>query len=184
MVAALKPEHLDRRFPPRQPVTPGQGSNVTPFPSNPKGRSRSHPLPSQSVSSRANASPTIRTLPNQQSIPLWLKLLALAQRSSTVLTLLLAVGVLATYGWTVYTQRFWSEQYRQLETLQRYERQLTTANEVLKNQMALQAESPASGLTLPSANNTIFLQPAPQRPEVDPPAEPPIEPQPPTPVGY
>jgi hypothetical protein len=37
------------------------------------------------------------------------------------------------------------------------------ANEGIKDQLAQQAEKPATGLVTPSKANTIFLPPAPQR---------------------
>ena len=70
--------------------------------------------------------------------------------------------MLSVYGWTVYSQKMWSQAYRKLETLQRHERQLTTANEVLKNHIALQAEQPTTELMPPTSASLIFLQPAPQ----------------------
>lgn len=67
------------------------------------------------------------------------------------------------YGWTVYAQKLWSQEYRKLETLQRTERELIAANEAFKNHIARQAERSDSGLVVRGAENTIFLQPAPPR---------------------
>jgi hypothetical protein len=106
------------------------------------------------------------------------------QQTASLMTLLLAAGVLITYGWTVYIQQRWGQQYDRLETLKKQERQLISANEVLKNQMADQAENPKSGLLLPDPSNAIFLTPAPQRPEVKPTTVPSTEPSPTRPLGY
>jgi hypothetical protein len=76
---------------------------------------------------------------------------------------LLVAATLTIYSWTVYTQQQWSQSYRELEKLRRQERNLTTANEVMKNQLAQQAEKPATGLVNPTRANAIFLAPAPQR---------------------
>ena len=82
---------------------------------------------------------------------------------STLVTFLLVTTTLTIYSWTVYTQQQWTRDYRKLEDLQRQERQLTTANEVMKNQLAQQAEKPATGLVPPTQTNAIFLPPAQER---------------------
>jgi hypothetical protein len=98
-----------------------------------------------------------------QSTPAWLSPLLFLQRSSDILTFVLVSSTLTLYAWTVYTQQQWTQEYRKLETLQRDERHLTTTNEVIKNQLAQQAEKPSTGLVTPTPAKTIFLQPAPQR---------------------
>lgn len=100
---------------------------------------------------------------SQRQTPVWLRSLLLLQRSSDLITFLLVATTLTIYSWTVYTQQQWAKAYRELETLQRHERHLTTANEVFKDQLAQQAESPATGLVKPTHANTIVLKPAPQR---------------------
>lgn len=95
--------------------------------------------------------------------PIWLSPLLFIQRSSDIVTFVLVASTLCLYSWTVYTQQQWSQDYRKLENLQRDERHLTTTNAVIKDQLAQQAEKPATGLVSPSPANTIFLTPAPQR---------------------
>ena len=95
--------------------------------------------------------------------PSWLSLLLFLQRSSDIITFLLIAATLTIYSWTVYTQQQWTREYRKLQTLQRQERQMTTANATLKDQLAQQAENVATGLVTPTPANTIFLPPAPQR---------------------
>lgn len=95
--------------------------------------------------------------------PAWLSPLLFLQRSSDILTFVLVASTLTLYAWTVYTQQQWTQEYRKLENLQRDERYLTTTNEVIKNQLAQQAEKPSTGLVAPTPAKTIFLQPAPQR---------------------
>lgn len=117
--------------------------------------------------------------------PLWLVLLIKLQQGSSIVTLLLMIAILSVYGWTVYLQQRWGQQYDKLETLKKRERQLTSANEVLKNQMAEQAEKPTAGLLLPDPSNAIFLTPAPPRPEVKPElSAPSTEGTPNRPLGY
>ena len=108
------------------------------------------------------AAPQTLTL-SQQLTPRWLSSLLFLKRSSDVVTFLLVTTTLTIYSWTVYTQQQWTRDYRKLENLQRQERQLTTANEVMKNQLAQQAEKPATGLVPPTQTNAIFLPPAQER---------------------
>ena len=108
----------------------------------------------------------VPAMPPREAVPLWLMRLCALQRHSSIVTFLLVASMLVVYGWTVYSQQLWSKEYRKLETLQRHERQLTTTNEVLKNQMALQAERPNTGLVAPSPASAIFLPPAPQNPSL------------------
>lgn len=117
--------------------------------------------------------------------PLWLTVLIKLQQTSSIVTLLLVIAILSVYGWTVYTQQRWGRQYDELEALKKQERQIITANEALKNQMAEQAENPTAGLLLPDPSNAIFLTPAPLRPEVKPKSTvPPAEEFPTKPLGY
>jgi len=93
-----------------------------------------------------------------------LKLLLLLQRSSGGVALLLGAALLAVYGWTAYIQQAWGQDYHSLQALQRQERQLSVANEILSSQMAQAAESPNSGLVLPQAGEAIFLEASPAQP--------------------
>lgn len=122
---------------------------------------------------------------SQRPKPFWLSSLLLVQRGSDLMAFLLVATTLAIYSWTVYTQQQWSKEYRKLENLQREERQLTTANAVMKNQLAQQAEKPGTGLVNPAQANTIYVPAAPQRPSPTAPtpkAE--TEPAAKTPLGY
>lgn len=105
-------------------------------------------------------SQTVPILPSAKPVPLWLLRLCSLQRRSFVVTFLLMVGMLSVYSWTVYSQQKWTQAHRQLENLQRNERQLTTTTEVLKNQMAQEAEQPATGLIPSESSTTIFMPPA------------------------
>jgi hypothetical protein len=129
--------------------------------------------------------PQVVTLPQPKPMPPWLSILVKVQQGSSILTVLLVASVLIVYGWTVYVQQSWGQAYRRLESLQKQERQLTATNEVLKNQMAQQAEDPKAGLVLPDPSNTIFLSPAPQRPAVQPKTDSPgLDSIPTKPLGY
>jgi len=123
----------------------------------------SPPLRLATPSRRASAAPntTVRRLPQPKSSPSWLKLILLLQRSSGGVALLLGAALLAVYGWTAYIQQAWGQDYQSLQALQRQERQLSVANEILSSQMAQAAESPNSGLVLPQAGEAIFLEASP-----------------------
>ena len=108
-------------------------------------------------------SQTVSLLPSAKPAPLWLLRLSSLQHCSFIVTFLLMVGMLSIYAWTVYSQQKWTQEYRQLETLQRNERQLTTTNEVLKNQLAQEAEQSATGLVPSESASAIFLSPTSQK---------------------
>lgn len=118
--------------------------------------------------------------------PASLKLLMVLQRSSTPVTLGLGVLLLGVYGWSVYTQRSWSQAYSHLNQLQRDERQLMAANEVRKYQVTEQAETMNRRQFVPQGPaNTIFLKPEsprPTQPKVSVPLN--SSPDPLSPVGY
>jgi len=80
---------------------------------------------------------------------------------------LLGASLLAVYGWTVYIQQVWGKDHNSLQALQRQERQLAVANEILSSHLAQEAEQPNSGLVLPQPGDAIFLEaPAPISPVV------------------
>lgn len=116
-----------------------------------------------SMPSRSAGQNVTRLNTPQRLIPAWLRSLRFLHRSSDIVTFLLIATTLTVYSWTVYTQQQWSQEYRKLQNLQRQERHLTTANETMKDQLAQQAERPATGLVTPTHANAIFLTPAPQR---------------------
>ncbi len=126
-----------------------------------KGKTRSQPqvvaIPSKNRSRR------LENLPYSQAYPNWLRTLIMMQRSSEIMMFSLVTVMLTIYGLTVYTQQLWTKEYRKLDHLQRQERQMTAANEVLKNQLAQQAENPETGLVPTDPAKTIFLTASPQR---------------------
>ncbi len=144
----------------------------------PKTQPYSVELPNQS---------DVKVLPQTESIPTWLRAFIGLQKFSSVTTFLLAGAVLVVYGTTVYTQQLWSREYRKLEKLQRQERQVIAAGEVLKYQLANQAENADAGLVSPHPENNLFLEASPSRPAPEgnnlsqPMANPSLTP---TPVGY
>lgn len=142
-------------------------------------RSRSaRPVPAQPVSQS-----TVRRLPSRETPPQWLRSLVKLQQVSLIATFTLSGVVLATYGWTVYAQQLWSKEYQKLEELRRNERQLSANGEVLKHQIANQANRPNTTLVPRTPDNMIFLQPAPTR-DVAPTNAPAPQASPIAPLGY
>jgi hypothetical protein len=186
MTAVLKPYVSPRHSLSRRSIAGVSSTTPSGASLNPRQRSRAQLTALPTVVNRQNVTgQTVRSLPAPSAVPVWLKLLIAAQRSSTVVTFCLVGVTLAIYGWTVYSQQLWSQEYRRLEEYQRQERQITAANEVLKNQIASEAETPSMGLVMPNPSTAIFLQPAPQRPAVAAPAAAPLAPLAPAkPLGY
>ena len=180
MTPALQPR-LPQPQPPRRPRPTG-----SPLRSRRPGISPKAGTPRVSAVARSPRplNPTVRVLrPRPQHQPLWLWVLRGVQQTSG-LTAFLAGGVIVGfYASTVYTQQQWGKAYRQLDDLQRQESQLTSAHEMLRQQLAEEAELPGSGLVAPSPNTILFLEPADPRPAPVSPPEPPAPPQL-HPIGY
>jgi hypothetical protein len=71
---------------------------------------------------------------------------------------------LGVYGWSISSQQFWGQEYHRLEQLRRDERQLVAGTEMLKNNIAQQANAKPDGLVPQGSDNVVFLSPAPDRP--------------------
>jgi hypothetical protein len=119
---------------------------------------------SQRAKQLSQANAAVRQLPVQTPLPSGLRLLMFFQKSSLALTFVLVTAALFVYSTTMYTQQLWSKEYSKLKHMQRSERQMLTANEILKNQIIRQAEQPGAGLVPKGSENTIYLTPAPDRP--------------------
>jgi hypothetical protein len=92
------------------------------------------------------------------------------QKLSIVVTVLLTLSVFVIYGWTVYAQEQWNQQYKKLEQFKRQERQLTTAESSFNNELIRSAEKNPGELVRERPEQSIFLQAAPLRPKRDVPA--------------
>ncbi|MEA5503389.1 hypothetical protein VB735_09760 [Halotia wernerae UHCC 0503] len=124
---------------------------------------------------------------NSKTAPLWLLRLYNLHHYSSVVAFFLVAATLVVYGWTVYSQELWSQDYHRLQNLQRNERQLTTTNATLTNKMAEEAERPTTGLVSPTPARTIFLPPASHGSNPTPSSEPPkseTQQYIPSPLGY
>ena len=143
-------------------------SNSRPLPrSTPRTPSRARsiaavaPLPLRSRSSR---DARLQSLPNRVPVPQWLQLMKQTERLSLVVAGVLASGAIVTYGWAMYSQQQWGQEYRQLEKLRRNERQLTTNGEMMKNNIARTSDPKQYGLVPRSSAHIVVMPPAPPRP--------------------
>ncbi len=109
------------------------------------------------IKSKANSPKSPSRLPRPRQFPVYLKILLLLQRGSLGLAGFSIVTGIVLYLSTVSIPQQWSEEYRNLETLQRQERQLTTIGESLKYKISRQAiQFQMSPIT---SKNTVFLKP-------------------------
>lgn len=115
------------------------------------------------VPKRSQAFPSSLNLSRYQSSPTWVLRLESLRQGLSLGVFLLMAGMLGTYGWSVYSQRQWGQQYSSLQKMQREERQLITFNEELKSQMAADAQDPNTGLVPLNPSRMIFLQLQPPR---------------------
>jgi hypothetical protein len=106
----------------------------------------------------------VRQLPRNNSVPAWLKSLLAVQRVSLVLFCSVLGLSSIVYSYTVYTQDAWKISHGKLRRLQKQERQQGVMNENLKQEMAIVAEQPNSGLVSPSPTRIVVVPKAPQRP--------------------
>ena len=135
-------------------------------------QSKRLPVSRKSLTSESAPNKNVKRLPRANSfpLPLWLRLLMSTQKLSIVVTVLLTLSVFVIYGWTVYAQEQWNQQYKKLEQFKRQERQLTTAESSFNNELIRSAEKNPGELVRERPEQSIFLQAAPLRPKRDLPA--------------
>jgi hypothetical protein len=107
----------------------------------------------------SNPPPALKTLPTAMT-PLWLTWLRKLRLPATIFSTLLVGSTLPVYGWSVFNQHQWGMSYRELEELQRQERQLASDRAVRRFQVTEASEQQPTGLVPQGPNNTIFLPPA------------------------
>lgn len=129
---------------------------------------RVQPLaPTNKLARPMKSAASVQALPTHRPLPGWLRTLMVAQRIVTPLTLVCVGALSAVYGWRVHTQQAWDTQYRHMEALERQERQLIAADEIVKHQLAEEALQDESGLVTSNLNNTLFLDAPAPPPDVD-----------------
>jgi hypothetical protein len=111
----------------------------------------------------------VKRLPrtNGFPLPLWLRVLMSTQKLAITATVMLTISVFAIYGWTVYAQEQWNQQYKKLEQLKRQERQLTSAEGSFDNNLLRSVQNKPGDLVRERPEQSIFLQAAPLRPKRD-----------------
>jgi hypothetical protein len=153
-----------------QTITPPQVSTKASTPAD-KTRRPSSPRTSSSSKTqtltplqRYNRRPLL-VLASRQTIPFWLKVLISLKQGVALSLLLSVVGVLGTYTWMADAQRQWGESYHRLRELERKERQLMDANELLKGHFADPSHQANSDLVPVDPTKAIFLKSSPARPQ-------------------
>ncbi|MBE9110072.1 hypothetical protein IQ273_11695 [Nodosilinea sp. LEGE 07298] len=111
---------------------------------------------------RVSAPAVLPTAPGLESSSPMVRRLSQLHLVSSALAVSLVTLTLLSYGTSVYINRQLNQVSQRLNRLQRSEQQLTTANEVLKNHLAHQVETPEMGFQPPQPGNVIFLKPTPQ----------------------
>lgn len=94
-----------------------------------------------------------------QTLPHNLKVLSLLQKSSLGIALASLSVSIGLYISTVQIPKLWSQEYQNLEDLQRQERQLIAINETIKYQTA-QAASQDKNLSISTPESAVFIPPA------------------------
>lgn len=163
MTAAFSSNPNPKRRPPQQTPSSANSNKVISF-AQARQRKRTK---TQATASHHQTETVVQIFPEQQVKPWWLKSLSAVQTVCSVTTAVLVTTSLAFYGVTVYNDSIWSKEYQTLERLRRQDHQFRAANEVLKNQIAKDAENPKASSTAQKPMDTmIFIEPAPLRPEV------------------
>lgn len=104
----------------------------------------------------------VDTLPPPE--PSWLVVLLLTlRRVSTPMMLLLLLGILPIYGWSVGTQQSWGKAFTRLQALRQNERQLLTRHEAQKYEITQTVEQNPTGFQPKGPHTTLFLKPEPAR---------------------
>lgn len=177
---APTPQTGSRSRPARQRPAPTAPSPGTPAPA-PQGPALRRPASPRTAPKTA---PQVKVLrPQPYPDPFWLKGLTALQQTSGVIAFVVGGLAIGFYASTVHAQQQWGRAYRNLENLQRQEAQLTSAHEMLRQQLAQEAELPQSGLVPPSPDTVLFLETATPRPAPPPLPDPPVSGQS-YPAGY
>ena len=100
-----------------------------------------------------------RNFPQQNRLPQNLKLLSALQKTSFGLALVSMLASTGLYISTVQIPRLWSQEYRNLEDLQRQERELIAINEKIKYQIAREAGQ-NKRLSISKPESAVFINPA------------------------
>lgn len=107
---------------------------------------------------RMNVVENIPMIREDFSPPLWLKGLIFLQKSSSILSFSVISLMLFLYGMTVYAPQLWTAKFNNLNKLQKDERQMTSTNEIVKEDLMKQINTNGTGLVNPDPKKIpIFL---------------------------
>ncbi len=112
--------------------------------------------PEKVVSTSSPVTKTTKLSRKKRSSAL-LQLVSFAQVSSSVLAGTVMLGSIGVYLTTVRIPQLWSQEYENLENLQRQERQLVAIDEALKYSLAEQATQSGLAMSSIGSQNTVFL---------------------------
>lgn len=107
-----------------------------------------------------------RKFSQSNKLPNNLKVLSLAQQTSFCLALVSMATSIGVYISTVQIPGIWSQEYQNLEDLQRQERQLVSINETMKYQIAKEA-SKNNSLSISNPESAIFINPTQIKPRTE-----------------
>lgn len=130
------------------------------------------------------ASPRLR-LVEQERPSRQVRIVNQLRQISTPVAIIMVLGVLPIYGWTVLTQRSWGKGYQRIEQLRRDETMLLQKTEIQKHDVTEQAELSPKGLVPKGPSNTLLIPQSQPRPSVvQAPQETPFNPDGNPPLAY
>jgi hypothetical protein len=119
--------------------------------------------PFQGVKHKSKPKRSRNNLPRESILvlekPFWLKALSFLERGSSVFSFFVIGAMLFVYGMSVYVPYEWTQEYRKLKQLQKDERQVIATNEIIKNQLAKQANLEGIGLVDPEPTMRPIILP-------------------------
>lgn len=130
-------------------------------------QTRSKPTPTiRPFQPRAEPSQTQLRLVPQEHQPRSLRLVNKLRQLSTPVAIILVLGVLPIYGWSVLTQRSWGKGYQHLEALRRDQNRIVQQTEVQKHDITAQSEQNPKGLMPQGPSNTLLVPLSQPRPTI------------------
>jgi hypothetical protein len=117
-------------------------------------------IASSTRTARQNAKPSLPApvqLAPQPQQSRRLALLMKLRKISTPTAVLLVLGILPLYAWSVSTQLSWGKRYQHLDQLRRTERELQAKTETMKHDVTQDAMQNAKGLVPQGPSNNLFL---------------------------
>lgn len=144
----------------RKPVLPTESSPRRQRSRRKKRAAGYHPKANNHPLAKSVNRITANNITAVPKLPVKLQVLLLLQRGSFGVALISMAASVGFYISTVKIPQVWSQEYKNLETLQRQERQLTAINETLKYQLAKQAGQQYQQSALVTSENALFITPA------------------------